>query len=94
MKVESFANVWDAIESDPAEVASLTARSELMIAIIKTVNAWNVGRADAARRIGIPRKRLNDLYKGHIDEFSLDDLVKLASQIGLSVKLDVTRSAA
>ena len=93
MKVESFANVWDAIESDPVEVAGLKARSELMIAIIKTVNAWSVDRSEAARRIGITRKRLSNLYKGHVDEFSLDDLVRLASQVGLSVKLQV-RSAA
>jgi predicted XRE-type DNA-binding protein len=93
MKVESFASVWDAIESDPAEAASLKARSDVMIAIIKAINGWNVERPEAARRIGIGRKRLNDLYQGNIDEFSLDDLVRLASQVGLSVKLQV-RSAA
>jgi predicted XRE-type DNA-binding protein len=94
MKMESFASVWDALESDPVEIASLKARSELMIAIIRTINDWNVQRAAAAKRMGITSKRLKDLYKGNMDEFSLDDLVRLASQAGLSVKLDVTRSAA
>ena len=93
MKVESFASVWDAIESDPAEAASLKTRSDVMIAIIKAINGWNVERPEAARRIGIGRKRLTDLYQGNVDEFSLDDLVRLASRVGLSVKLQV-RSAA
>ena len=94
MKVERFANVWDAIESDPAEAASLKARSELMIAIRQAVDGWEVDRVVAARRLGIARKRLTDLFKGHIDEFSLDDLVRLAALAGLSVALEVVRPAA
>ena len=94
MKVERFASVWDAIEGDPAEAASLKARSELMIAIRQTIEGWDVEKAAAAQRLGIPRKRLTDLFKGHIDEFSLDDLVRLAALAGLSVALEVVRPAA
>ena len=94
MKVERFASVWDAIEGDPAEAASLKARSELMIAIRQTIEGWNVEKAAAARRLGTTRKRLTDLFNGHIEEFSLDDLVRLAALAGLSVALEVVRPAA
>ena len=93
MKLKRFENVWDAIERDPAEAASLWARSDLMIAIIKEENSWQVDRAAAADRMGISRDRLEALHKGEMDAFSLDDLVRLASRVGLIVKIDVRAGA-
>jgi predicted XRE-type DNA-binding protein len=93
MKFQSFENVWDAIERDPAEAASLKARSDLMIAIIKEENTWQVDRAPAADRMGIARDRLEALHKGEMDAFSPDDLVRLASRVGLIVKIDVRVAA-
>ncbi|CAN7635349.1 helix-turn-helix domain-containing protein [Pararhizobium sp. LjRoot238] len=93
MERQSFANVWDALEDTPQEAASMSMRSNLLIAIEQRVRSWNVTQAEAARRLGITQPRLNDLLRGRITNFSLDTLINLATQAGLSVRLDIADAA-
>ena len=86
-------NVWDAIEDNPEEAATMTMRSKVMIAIKDQVRSWNTTQAQAARRLAITQPRLNDLLNGKTNSFSLDALLTLAMRAGLKVKIDV-RSAA
>jgi predicted XRE-type DNA-binding protein len=92
-KSKTFSNVWDALETNPEESATMTMRSDVMIAISDEVRSWNTTQARAARRLGITQPRLNDLLRGKINKFSLDTLLSLATRAGLKVKIDV-RSAA
>lgn len=92
-KTQTFANVWDALENSPEEAATMTMRSNVMIAINRKVRGWNTTQARAARRLGITQPRLNDLLQGKINKFSLDTLLTLATRAGLKVKIDI-RSAA
>ena len=94
MKEQRFKNVWDAIESSPAEAANMKARSDVLIAIRKVVDGWNVTQAEAARRLGINQPRTNDLLRGRINKFSLDALMNLAEKAGLSVRVKIIRRAA
>jgi len=89
MERQEFSNVWDALTDSPAEAAIMTMRSDLMIAIQQRVRGWNHSQADAARRLGITQPRLNDLLRSKIDKFSLDMLVGLAGQAGISVRLEI-----
>jgi predicted XRE-type DNA-binding protein len=93
MERQSFDNVWDALEDSPAEAANMSMRSSLLIAIEQQVRGWNTTQADAARRLGITQPRLNDLLRGRITNFSLDTLINLAGQAGLSVRLEIDRAA-
>jgi len=93
MERQSFDNVWDALEDTPAEAASMTMRSNLLIAVDQEVRAWNITQAEAGRRLGITQPRLNDLLRGKIDKFSLDTLIDLASKAGLSVRIDIGHAA-
>ncbi|MBI3678085.1 MAG: XRE family transcriptional regulator [Proteobacteria bacterium] len=92
-KQRRFASVWDAIESSPAQAANLKARSDLMMAIRKIVDGWDATQAEAAKRLRISQPRLNDLLRGRIDKFSLDALMNLAAQAGLSVQVRIRRAA-
>jgi predicted XRE-type DNA-binding protein len=92
-RTKTFANVWDAIEDSPEDAATMTMRSNVMVAVADQVRGWNTTQARAARRLGITQPRLNDLLKGKINKFSLDTLTTLATRAGLRVKIDV-RSAA
>lgn len=94
MKRQKFDNVWDALESTPAEAANLTMRSRLLIAIEQQVRSWKVTQATAAHRLGITQPRLNDLLRGKIVNFSVDTLIDLAAKAGLSVRIDIDRTAA
>jgi predicted XRE-type DNA-binding protein len=89
MERQTFANVWDALENTETEAASMTMRSNVLIAIEQRVRAWNVTQTEAARRLGVTQPRLNDLLRGRIENFSLDALIDLAAKAGLSVRLDI-----
>jgi predicted XRE-type DNA-binding protein len=66
----TFASVWDAIEDSPEEAATMTMRSDVMIAIKDQVRSWNTTQANAARRLAITQPRLNDLLNGKISSRS------------------------
>jgi predicted XRE-type DNA-binding protein len=89
MERQTFANVWEAIEDTQAEAASMTMRSNLLIAIERRVKGWKLTQVEAAQRLGVTQPRLNDLLRGRIQKFSLDALVDLAAKAGLSVRLDI-----
>jgi predicted XRE-type DNA-binding protein len=90
---ERFANVWEALEDDPAVVASMTMRSELLVALRQQVATWKVTQAEAARRLRITQPRLNDLLRGRIEKFSLDALIDLAGRANLRVRLKIAKAA-
>lgn len=93
MERQTFTNVWDAIEDSPNEAANMTMRSDLLIALRNTVEGWSVTQAEAAKRLGVTQPRLNDLLRGRITNFSLDALINLARQAGLSVRLEINAAA-
>ncbi len=89
MESQTFTSVWDALADTPAEAANMRARSELLIALRERIESWSVTQTAAASRLGVTQPRLNDLLRGRIDKFSLDALVNLTAQAGLSVHLDI-----
>ncbi len=91
MKSQKFENVWDALAETPEEAINLTFRSDLMSSIEKVVESWNITQADAAKRLGLTRPRLNDLMRGKLSKFSLDSLTTLATRAGLKVQLSVKK---
>jgi predicted XRE-type DNA-binding protein len=93
MTEQRFDNVWDALENSPAEAANMKARSALMIAMRDVVEGWKLTQADAVRRLGVTQPRMNDLLRGRIDKFSLDALMILATEAGLTVEWRIGKSA-
>lgn len=89
MKVEQFKDVWDALESDPAERERLKMRSRLMDALREKIESWRISQTAAAKRLGITQPRLNDLLKGRFNKFSLGALFDLATRAGLKVKVTI-----
>jgi predicted XRE-type DNA-binding protein len=94
MKRKRFDNVWDAIEPTAATAASMKARARLTLAIRKAVDTWDTTQAIAARRLRLTQPRMNDLLRGRINKFSLDALLDIATRAGLTVRVDVRRTAA
>jgi len=94
MKRRQFDNIWDAIEPTAAAAASMKARARLMMAIRKAVDDWSTTQAIAAKRLRLTQPRMNDLLRGRINKFSLDALLDIATRAGLTVRVDVRRTAA
>ena len=93
MKIEYFDNVWDALEDTPEAAASMTMRSDLLIALSEHVKGWKITQSEAAKRLGVTQPRLNDLLRGRINNFSLDAMVTLARKAGLPVKMTIGEAA-
>lgn len=91
---KAYQSVWDAIESSPAEAASMKARADLMHAVRDVVDKWDVTQVQAAKRLHISQPRLNDLLRGKLGKFSLDALVGLAVHAGLKVSVRIAKQAA
>lgn len=53
MKPQEFQSVWDAIEDNPAQAASLKLPSRLMIEIAEYVKQSGLTQAHAAKKLGI-----------------------------------------
>lgn len=94
MTRKQFASIWDALEGSPVEAANMKARSGLMIAIQQAVSGWNLTQAQAAKRLGVSQPRLNDLLRGRISKFSLDALLVLKTNAGLTVEWRIPKTAA
>ena len=82
MKSERFENVFDALFDDPAQAANMKAKAELTIQITDVVKSWRLSQDEAAARLKIGRRRLNDLLRGRMSKFSLDALIKIAASAG------------
>jgi predicted XRE-type DNA-binding protein len=93
VKMQRFANVWDALEDTSAMAASMTMRSDILIALQQRIVTWKVTQAEAARRLQITQPRLNDLLRGRIAKFSLDALVDLAERADIHVRLRIDKAA-
>lgn len=89
--IESYENIWDAIEPEVAKRAGLKVKSEVMAAVIAYVRSLDVTRAAAAKSLGLTQQRLNDLLNGRITNFSLDALVEIASCAGLGLTVRIAR---
>ena len=93
MERQTFANVWDALENTPAESASMTMRSDLLIAVCHRVSTWNLAQPEASKRLDVTAPRLNELLRGSINSFSLEELIDLARRAGLVVGLNIAEAA-
>jgi predicted XRE-type DNA-binding protein len=48
-------------------------------------------QAQAAEMLGMTQPRLSALVQGHLELFSLEALIDIASKLGLSVRLSIAR---
>src|ERR1700743_1710973 len=93
MKTETFISVWDALADTEQEAANLKARSALLHAITRQVDAWADTQDKAAKRLGLTRPRLNDLLNGKLNKLSLYALVNIAASARLTVEIGVSHQA-
>jgi predicted XRE-type DNA-binding protein len=85
--VKSSGNVFADLGFPPEEVAVLTLRAELMVALRKQIATRGWTQAHAAKVLGVTQSRVSDLVRGKHDKFSLDMLVTFAARAGRTVKL-------
>jgi predicted XRE-type DNA-binding protein len=87
--IDTYADVWDALENSPQKAANLRLRSDLMLEITRSIKNHGWTQAEAAHHCGISQPRINDLLRGKISKFSLDALVNISTAMGQKVKIFV-----
>jgi predicted XRE-type DNA-binding protein len=93
LKMQVFANVWDALEPDPIIRANLKLRSALMLEITKWFDDSGYTQREAATILGTTQPRLNDVLKGKIDRCTIDRLVNMLEAAGQHVSFSLARAA-
>lgn len=90
MKIsKSYANVFEALEDDPAVAKNLKIRSTLMIEIEKFIKDNKLTQSTAAEVLGVSQPRVSDLVTGKINKFTIDMLVNMLTRADISVELKV-----
>ncbi len=89
MSKTRFDNVWVSLEDDPAKIADLKMRSELMINITERIKKSGFTQHEAATKLRVTQPRVNALLKGKIEEFRLGTLITLAYRMGLHISLKI-----
>lgn len=77
LKIQRFADVFDAFCTNPEEARDLKNRSDLMIKILQHIEQQRLTVAEAAHELGISRPQIVALKRGHIDKFSVEELTKI-----------------
>ncbi|MBB3256325.1 putative XRE-type DNA-binding protein [Paraburkholderia bannensis] len=89
MKIETFDNVWDAIEDTPGDAANMELRCQLMFALEQHIKRHKMTQAQAALLFGVTQPRVSDLMRGKIDRFGIDMLVNMAATAGMKIELRI-----
>lgn len=77
-----YASVWDALEGDPADRAAMKTASALMAVINVRIN--DSSDSAVADRLGLPTMRVRQLRRGAINDFTVDELTRLARELGVT----------
>lgn len=93
MTTQDFASVWDALEDDPIEAATMRLKSELMLALQQHIaaQAWN--QKTAGELLGVTQPRISDLLRGKISVFGLEALIVLATKAGMQIEMQIKSAA-
>ena len=86
-------NVFRDLGFSTEESINLTLRSELMLRIEQIVAKSGLSQREAAKRLGVTQPRLNDLLRGHLQNFSLDALVNMLAAVGAKVEMRIRNPA-
>jgi len=82
-------NVFCDLGFGPGESASLTLRSDLMIALSSLIRRRRLTTAGAAAVCGVSKSRVEDVMRGSIERLSAECLVAMLATAGVEVRLVV-----
>ena|SRR5260370_25031576 len=87
MKRETYNNVWDALAFDESTASNLKIRSRLMMQIAEKIREKRYSQNEAASILRVTQPRVSNLMNGHIDKFSIDELVNMLQALDITVEI-------
>ncbi len=82
-------NIFLDLGFSPQEADNLLIRSQLMLALQTQINhqGWTIEQT--AQRLGQSREQIKALTQGKIGQFSVDTLITMLNQAGMTVKVEI-----
>jgi predicted XRE-type DNA-binding protein len=87
-------NVFADLGFTPAEAENLKIRADLMLALRGRIQTQGWSIEQAAATLQSTTACVEDLLKGEIDRFTVDQLIQMLTQCGYQVEVQVTPIAA
>lgn len=84
---ESSGNIFLDLGFPPQEAEVMLLRATLAEALRSWIDREQLTQAQAAKRLGIAQPRVSEITRGRVELLSLDYLVGLCAQAGISVGL-------
>jgi len=81
-----YDNVFESIVDDPIEVADLTFRSDMVMALTDLIEARGLKQKEVAKILNVPQPRVSELMRGKISKMSSDKLIYYAKCFGFEFK--------
>ncbi|MEN0108378.1 MAG: XRE family transcriptional regulator [Pseudomonas sp.] len=82
--------IWEMMASSPEEAQELRQRARLLCDVLCTVHGWEVSRKEAAERLQLTQRRVDDLLKGKIERFTLPELVQMAVHANVPIAATIS----
>lgn len=87
--LEGSDNIFRDLGFPETEAVNLLARANLMMEIEKAIKEHGLTQTAAAKLLGVGQPRLSDLYKGKMERFTVDMLMKWLAKLGKQVTITV-----
>ncbi|MEL6355183.1 MAG: helix-turn-helix transcriptional regulator, partial [Cyanobacteria bacterium J06627_28] len=81
-------NVFEDLGFDAQEALNLKVRADLMLDLRAYIQKAGWTQKEAAEVLGGTQTRIRNLMHGEISRFSIDDLISLASKLGIEVRIE------
>lgn len=81
-------SIFEAITTDPVDLSQMILKSKLIAVIVDMIREKNWTQTVAATQLQISQPRVSNLFKGHLDKFSVDFLLETVYKLGYKLDLD------
>ncbi|MBA1195253.1 XRE family transcriptional regulator [Pseudomonas entomophila] len=83
-------NLYETFTSDPVEYNMKHLKTQLFMSLIVLIRQKGWSQADAAKELHVSAPRMSNLFKGHLEKFSIDTLLEMLVRVGFKLETDFT----
>lgn len=88
-------NVFEEFSTDPVAFNMKNLKVKLLMVLITMIRQKGWTQAEAAEQLQVSQPRMSNLFKGHLEKFSIDKILEMLVRIGYKVEptFDPTNAA-
>ncbi len=79
-------NIFKEFSSDPVVYNMKHLKSTLLIVLVQMIRMKGWTQKEAAKELEVSQPRMSNLFKGHLEKFSIDSLIEMLVRIGYKVE--------